>query len=115
MWGAVGMLGGCCGRDDGGTDPRTDPDLCSPSDIPPGAEEREGGVGDMTGRGERMLHKPEAIQEQLPVAWKHLCDSGHWKRRCKKKIYIYMYVHYVSPEQPPKHHLILWFLFIDFS
>lgn len=84
MWGAVGMLGGCCGRDDGGTDPRTDPNLCSPSDIPLGAEEREGGVGDMTGRGERMLHKPEAIQEQLPVAWKHLCDSGHWKRRCKK-------------------------------
>lgn len=67
MWGAVGVLGGCCGKEDG----RTDPGPCSP-DFPLGTEEREGVVWDMAGRGEKMLHKPEAVQEQLPVAWKHL-------------------------------------------
>lgn len=49
------------------------------------------GVWDMAERGGRMLHKPEAIQEQLPVAWKHLCDSRHWERRCKY-IRIYAYI-----------------------
>lgn len=109
-WGCGVLYGGCCGKEDGGTDPGTDPNLRSPSGFLPGAEEREeGGVWDMAGRGERILHKPEAIQEQLPVAWKHLCDSRQWERRC---IYLRIYIT-SSQNNPPQTPLILCFLFID--
>lgn len=62
----------------------------------------------MAGSRERMLHKPEAIQEQLPVAWKHLCDSRRWERT-----YIYVYTLSLPRTTPPKHHF--QFLFISFK
>lgn len=48
MWGAVGLLlvlWGVIECEDGGTDPRTNPDLCFPSQFYRGTEEREGGFG----------------------------------------------------------------------
>lgn len=39
------LYGGCCGKEDGGTDPATDPNLRSPYGFPPVAEEREEGGG----------------------------------------------------------------------
>lgn len=62
----------------------------------------KGCFGTRQGGGWGLLHKAEAILEQLPVAWKHLCDSVHWERQCK---YLYKYGYYIS------HHLILQFLF----
>lgn len=63
---------------------------------------RKGCFATQQGEGWGLLHKAEAILEQLPVAWKHLCDSVHWERQCK---YLFKYGYYIS------HHLILQFLF----